>query len=621
MNAICKATIAMLIGIVMIMSSYSCVLCQDKVPVALPSVLQPPQMSKTYPPDPTQTRNFLTTTLRKQVSLNGFWDFVPDREDTGEDQEYFLNFPNAETKLWVPGSWNTAAKYYQYVGSAWHRQKIFIHQSGSIQLCFGAVGFHAKVWFDGTYLGEHIGGYLPFRLYVPDVQKGMHEVIVRADNRLTETTIPKVNTGWFPYGGMYRSVYYEYVPPVYIHNVQILPKLEEKSSATITVKATVENASDIRIKKRITLFIDEAEYHQDSYVLHSGQNIIEFTVKMNAPRLWEPSNPNLYMARIVLGDEDDQFVRFGIRELSTDGHRLVLNGNPFKLKGVNHHDDHPDWGAALPPHIIRQDIEIIKRLGSNAVRCHYPPGEMFLDFCDEAGLVFMNEVPAWQLNAAQLNNPIVQKNLMNQYAEMVARDMNHPSIISWSLGNEWRPDLVEAEDSIIRMIQKARIIDDTHFITFVVPATMSFDMLEYLDIISANWKYYTWYGGPTTLEQEEDTVQNIQKLTDMHERFPDKPFIFTEFGASGSQAGWHNWGNVKWSEEFQAGNVYESARIALATDYISGGCVWQFADTRAGIHRILGPRLRGWNVKGIVDGYRQPKLAFYELQKVFMNFP
>jgi len=90
-------------------------------------------------------------------------------------------------------------------------------------------------------------------------------------------------------------------------------------------------------------------------------------------------------------------------------------------------------------------------------------------------------------------------------------------------------------------------------------------------------------------------------------------------GGAESQAGWHNWGNVKWSEEFQARNVEDSARHALEEDWISGGCVWQYCDTRSAPERFLGGRMHGWNGKGVVDAYRSPKLAFYRLQQVYRS--
>jgi hypothetical protein len=113
--------------------------------------------------------------------------------------------------------------------------------------------------------------------------------------------------------------------------------------------------------------------------------------------------------------------------------------------------------------------------------------------------------------------------------------------------------------------------------------------------------------------------KSIADLNRIHERYPDKPVILTEFGGAEAQAGWHNWGNVKWSEEYQARNVTDSARYALEQDWLSGGCVWQFADARSAPERMLAGRLHGWNGKGIVDAQRNPKLSYFGLQEIFRN--
>jgi beta-glucuronidase len=193
--------------------------------------------------------------------------------------------------------------------------------------------------------------------------------------------------------------------------------------------------------------------------------------------------------------------------------------------------------------------------------------------------------------------------------------MNHPSVFSWSLGNEW-PQFAASAPVLESLIAYARTIDTTHFLTFVTGGAKTEKVSGLLDIIGTNWAMYQWYDPFTTLDEAE-ARKSVALLNRIHERFPDKPVVVTEFGGAESQAGWHNWGNVKWSEEYQARNVADSGRYALQQEWISGGCVWQFCDTRSAPSRFLAGRLHGWNAKGVVDGYRSPKLAFYQLQALF----
>ena len=138
-------------------------------------------------------------------------------------------------------------------------------------------------------------------------------------------------------------------------------------------------------------------------------------------------------------------------------------------------------------------------------------------------------------------------------------------------------------------------------------------------MICVNWAQYQWYDPITYLDRDEG-AKSIADLRRIHERYPTKPVILTEFGGAEAQAGWHNWGNVKWSEEFQARNVEDSGRESLREDWLAGGCVWQFCDARSAPERVLAGRLHGWNGKGILDAHRNPKLAYYALLALFRSW-
>jgi len=604
----------------------------DVFPEIPPSVLSENLNQDVKSIDPMQSRMFRTTDIRKQINLAGFWNFITDPDSTGEEKNYHGSFPKPETQLWVPGTWNCIPRYWQYQKPAWYQRMFYIPEKGNLHIRFESVFYLAKVWFDGQLLGEHEGGYSPFTFDIPDVSKGDHELIVCVDNSLNDETLPKDGVDWFPYGGIYRPVYVELISDPYIDNFHLIPSEISENEATFNVKAFIKSIKTVSITKDVSLFINGKRYYSQNHEISATNSSIQFEITIEKPRLWSPETPYLYLARLVLGNEDDDlYTRFGIREFTTKDSEIYLNGERFKLMGANHHDDHPDWGSALPPHIIRQDIEIYKRMRANAARGHYPPSEMFMDFCDEYGIVFMNEVPSWQYRPEQMANPVVKEKIKKQYFDMVYRDMNHPAIFSWSLGNEWR-EFEKSYDDIKELVDYARTIDQSHFITFIAGGAHVDRSYELIDIICTNWSKYQWYWNPTyksdssddrpksTILNEDVGKESIRRLKKIHEIYPNKPIILTEFGGSGSQAGWHNWGNVKWSEEYQARNVWDSGLYGLETDWISGGCVWQFCDTRTTQLRMLGPRLRGWNVKGVVDGYRQPKMAFYKLQELFSRY-
>ncbi len=595
-----------------------CVALLGQFPEMPPSVLPPASMQWDDGQDPMRSRLFRTTTYRTQINLGGWWDFATDPDDRGETQRYFTVFPRPETSLWVPGTWNAVARYWNYVGPAWYRRSFETASDGNFRILFGSVFYRSRVWLDGHLMGEHEGGYLPFSYVVPAMKKGRHTLVVRADNRLDDASLPKENVDWFPYGGIDRPVYAESIAPVFVERVHVVPGHVTPALAGVRVTAVLRNLGSSEAQGTIRVDIDGTELYSGAYRAMPGTSVTDFRIALKQPRLWSPAAPSLYSARVVLGPApDDQFTRFGVRVVKTDRGRILLNGERIKLMGANRHEDHPDWGSASPPHLVRQDIEILKRLGANAVRAHYPLPELFLDYCDRYGILFASEVPAWQYSPNQLHDPVVQKKILRHFEDMVERDRNHPSVLTWSLGNEWpQPD---SSYEIIRdLVRRAREHDGTRLVTLVTGGPHVWRVHELLDVISVNWARYQWYDPFTTLDRAEGE-KSISDLAKLHTRYPDKPVILTEFGGSESQAGWHNWGNAKWSEEFQARNVADSAWQALDQDWISGGCVWQFCDTRSAPERFLAGRLHGWNGKGIVDAYRQPKLAFYHLQQVFRS--
>jgi len=591
----------------------------DELPEVVPSILPGPVMAVDDGQDAVMNRLFRTTTARRQTSLAGLWDFKADPADSGESLGFPSTFPRPDTQVWLPGSWNTIPRYWQYQGLAWLRRRFETPDERLMRVCFSGVFYHARVWLDGALLGEHEGGYSPFSFLVKQIRSGKHELTVRVDNRLSDETLPKRGVDWFPYGGIYRPVYLESVAATHVEGFHVITTALDSRRASLLVRVFVMSLGEQVESRSVEFSVDNQTLYKGTHALTPGQNTLTFRATVHNPRLWSPEEPYLYSARVLLdGGADDQFSRIGIRSFAVNGNQILLNGRRFKLRGANRHEDHPDWGPSSPPHMIRQDLEILKRLGANAVRGHYPFSDLFMDYCDQSGIVVLSEVPSWQYDSAQLGRATIQKKIRRQYLEMVQRDMNHPSIISWSLGNEW-PDFDRSFDQIKSLIEYARSVDSTHFVTLVTGNANVGRVSELIDIICTNWAQYQWYE-PFTYLDEQEGAKSIAKLEEVRRLFPNKPVILTEFGGAESQAGWHNWGNVKWSEEYQARNVFDSGTYSLEQDWLSGGCVWQFCDTRSDPSRMLGPRLRGWNAKGVLDAYRQPKMAFYRLQDLYHHF-
>ena len=147
-------------------------------------------------------------------------------------------------------------------------------------------------------------------------------------------------------------------------------------------------------------------------------------------------------------------------------------------------------------------MEILQRLGANAVRAHYALPELFLDFCDQYGFLFMAEAPAWQYSAQQLAEPEIQEKILNHLRGMIARDMNHPSIHHLEPGER-----VAGAGPVLRRCRGAwssrrGSSTRTRLITLVTGGPRVWRVHELLDVICVNWARYQWYDPFTVLDRE-----------------------------------------------------------------------------------------------------------------------
>ena len=173
----------------------------------------------------------------------------------------------------------------------------------------------------------------------------------------------------------------------------------------------------------------------------------QLNIPVSSPRLWSAEQPNLYTLVLTLKDAHGKTLEaipqnVGFRQVELKGGRMLVNGQPVLIKGVNRHEMDPDHGYAVPLQRMVQDITVMKRHNINAVRtCHYPNDPRWYDLCDEYGLYVMDEanIETHGLSDTPRNpviDPAYRAAAMDREIGMVERDKNHPSIIFWSLGNE-----------------------------------------------------------------------------------------------------------------------------------------------------------------------------------------
>ena len=173
-----------------------------------------------------------------------------------------------------------------------------------------------------------------------------------------------------------------------------------------------------------------------------GKVILETRIPKVNP--WSAEVPNLYTLHIELIDPNGAVIevsqqRIGFRSIVIKGQDFLVNGQPIIFYGINRHDFNRFTGRALTRDDMRQDLLELKRWNFNAVRTsHYPNDAAFLDLCDELGFYVIGEanIESHAFISSICNDTKYLTAFVDRVGRMVQRDIHHPSVVMWSLGNE-----------------------------------------------------------------------------------------------------------------------------------------------------------------------------------------
>jgi len=358
------------------------------------------------------------------------------------------------TKINVPSCWELQGfGKYEYLkaevdNKGFYKTNFSLPESSKgkrVLIFFEGALSQAEVQVNGQSAGESFqGGFYRFSYDITDLvepKNNLLEVTVhkKCDNEGVEKTL---RGDYWNFGGIFRPVYLKIVPQEYIdwfavHGdmdgsfaLDVYPKhIEQVNLVRATVKDLKGTVIGSPIESKITL----------------GQEKVQLSGQFENVKLWSDEYPNLYRVEVEL-IADGQTIhkesdRFGFRRFENrPGEGFFLNGKRVVLKGAARHCFWPDSGRTLSEEIDRKDVELMKNfLNMNFVRCvHYPPDERFLDLCDEIGLMASSELTGWHSRMPTEPGRSLVKAL-------VAKDVNHPSIVQWHNGNHAgsNPDLID----------------------------------------------------------------------------------------------------------------------------------------------------------------------------------
>lgn len=408
--------------------------------------------------------------------LGGVWESVRPLTKTGPE-----NVPVWQ-KISLPHCMNaedavdTIPNYYQ--GPGWYRTQINIdnpYKNGRTLLHFEGAGQKTEVYVYTTKISSHVGGYDEFTIDITEAIAGFKKtevyrqqfggkipIEIRIDNSRDLETIPSDLSDFVIYGGIYRYLNLVYIPAVSIDKIFASTAINDKTNkGTVQIKTRLYNPSHLQnIEISTRLFDPSGKLIQQIKKTFSSSttDLIAADLTIDKIQRWSTDDPLLYKIEVKLKNGNDSVIQkenigFKSFEFLSKG-PFLLNGKRLLLRGTHRHEDGAGVGAALTEEMMRKEMILIKEMGANFIRLgHYQQSKIILDLCDSLGLLVWEEIP-WCRGG--IGNGLYQAQAKRMLVNMIEQHYNHPSIITWGLGNEndWPGDQHQFDKEKIRSLMK-----------------------------------------------------------------------------------------------------------------------------------------------------------------------
>jgi len=501
-----------------------------------------PQTAAGLPPAPTQ-----------HLGLDGDWLFQTDPGDGGQQQKWFRGdaFPSGARTVKVPHTWQIEAPLAGYRGIAWYRRRFELPHAwrqSMVRIEFEAVFHTARVWINGEPAGEHSRkGYTAFTLDITSLLQWdrPNTITVRVDNSFDEHMLPRGRSSdWAHDGGIYRPVQLLSTPPAFLYqaDVDALPDTAART-ARLEIAAYARNTGSQPWNGKVSFSVIDLETglsvlsQRDAATLTIAPNstaAAKLTAELSNPKLWHFDHPHLYRLELSIADGTTPphlfDTTFGVRRFEVKGTAFYLNGERVRLMGVERMaGSNPEFGMAEPAEWLEHDHADLKNLNCIFTRVHWQQDRRVLDYCDRHGILMQTEVPAWGPDTfkgmGEQPDADILQNGIEQLREMIARDRNHPSIVSWGLCNEINGQNPPAYHFAESMLKEAKRLDPSRLCSYAshsLQKTPGKDVSGLMDFVECNEYFGSWSpGGPDAV------TRNIE---DIHAAFPGKPVVISEYG-------------------------------------------------------------------------------------------
>ena len=560
-------------------------------------------------------------------SLNGEWHFNWVKRPADRPIGFYKNDYDISSwdKISVPGSWqlqgygqpiytnvkhpfenpnppyppknnNPVGSYRRTfsVPELWEDGQVFLHFDGVKSAFF--------VWVNGQKVGYSQGSMTPAEFNITNYITSGNNVISVEVFRWSDAAYIEDQDFW-RLSGIYRDVYLMHTPDTHIRHFKAISELVDNyQHGALNLTTHIKNYGS----KTEKLVLKNTVYHNGGIVVKeldpisielsgSNEKVLQQEIIIKEVSPWSAETPNLYTLVLSIFNLDGDLIetvstKIGFRSVELKNGQMLVNGEPIIIKGVNRHEHDPVMGRTVDEDLMVKDILLMKQFNVNAVRTsHYPNHPRWYELCNEYGLYVMDEanLESHAFWSKFTLDPVWRPAFVDRAKRMVLRDVNHPSIIFWSLGNEagYGPN----HDAMAEWI---RDYDPSRLIHYEGKEPGYGPLPNHYDIIA-------------------NMYASVDLMKELHDENPSRPVILCEYS--------HAMGNSN-------GNIFKYWDAIYKYPRLQGAFIWDWVDqglTRKDSHGEyfvyggdFGETLHDGNfcLNGVISPDRKPHPALYEVK-------
>lgn len=562
------------------------------------------------------------------INLNGSWSFAFDFGKSGRERGWqeSTGFEGAIVVPFCPESRLSGVEHIDFIEEMWYQRTIEVPESWSdrdVLLHFGGVDFECEAFVDGTSVGSHWGGGASFSFDItPYVSAGSrHNLVVYVyDDTRSGTQGGGKQNPEYRYRenrchytrttGIWQTVWLEAVHPNGLASCLILPDFDQgrfvflprfrRAEAGLRFEAVVDEGGQVLVRAS-----------------RPAADGMPLELSLPNPEPWAPGHPHLYPLRLRVltasGELLDEVRSYaGLRKVHVAGNRVYLNNEPIYQRLVLDQGFYPEgiWTAPTDDD-LRRDIELSLAAGFNGARLHQKVfEERFHYWADRLGYLTWGEYSSWGLDPTE---QVSARNMLSEWGEIVERDRNHPSIITWTPLNETRR--IESNPR-----QQMRFETDLYELTHALDPTRPVnDASGYIHARTDLWTVHTYVQSPDGLREQLSPTESggpFRNYPQWEPAYAGQPYLVDEFGGikwlvspegTTSEEAWGYGDAPKTLEELYA-RLEGLVETVLSFDHVCGYCYTQLTDVEQ-------------EVNGIYTYGRVPKFDMERVHTLFSRTP